>query len=195
MTGNDVATLVEDCRRGKSGAWDRFLERYGRLIWSVALRLGADNAEAEEIFQRTWVAVVEGIDRVEHPERVQSWLIGTARNKTYQLFDEQRRLRRFGSLEAADDRTEPTEFDATQEEDALAHEAGVLAHRAVAELDDRCRELVTLLFLADPPLDYREISRRTGLAVGSIGPVRARCLTRLRALFFEMYQPTAGDDS
>ncbi len=195
MNSNDVADLVEACRQGKPKAWDLFLERYGRLIWSVALRLGANSAEAEEIFQRTWVAVVEGIGRVEQPERVHRWLASTARHQTWQLFDERRRSRRFASLEEAHDQDDESQIGAIQERDILALEAGEMARQALAQLDDRCRELLTQLFLANPPLDYQEISRRTGLAVGSIGPIRARCLSRLRTIFSRLYQPDAGHDS
>ncbi|MGH3974875.1 MAG: hypothetical protein ACRDS9_16335, partial [Pseudonocardiaceae bacterium] len=38
-----------------------------------------------------------------------------------------------------------------------------------------------LAFLvAEPPMPYTEISRRLGVPLGSIGPIRARCFARLR---------------
>lgn len=195
MKSNDVGALLKACRKGDPEAWDIFLQRYGRLIWSVASRLGANSAEAEEIFQRTWVVVVERIGHVDHPERVHSWLASTARHQTWQLFDEQRRSRRFASLEATHDKGDEPEIDAMQERDLLALEAGEAARQALAQLDDRCRELLTLLFLADPSLKYQEISLRTGLAVGSIGSIRARCLSRLRIIYSRLYQPGSGHDS
>jgi hypothetical protein len=36
------------------------------------------------------------------------------------------------------------------------------------------------MLIADPPVSYAEISACLGIAVGSIGPIRARCLDRLR---------------
>ncbi|MCD4750579.1 MAG: sigma-70 family RNA polymerase sigma factor [Thermoanaerobaculales bacterium] len=195
MNSNDVGALVDACRKGDPEAWDLFLERYGRLIWSVASRLGANSAEAEEIFQRTWVAVVEGIGRVNHPDRLHSWLASTARHQTWQLFDEQRRSRRFDSLEVAYDKGDEPEIDAMQERNFLALEASEAAHQALTGLDDRCRKLLTLLFLSDPPLKYQEISRRTGLAIGSIGAIRARCLNRLRTIFSGLYQLDARHDT
>ena len=194
MTGDDVRALIRACAKGDPKAWDDFLDRYGRLIWSVALRSGANPTEAEEIFQRTWVAVVEGIGRLKDPKRVRSWLASTTRHQTWQLFDEHRRSRRFDSIEAAQDQGEESSIDALQEHNLLAIEAGEAAHQALAEMDDRCRDLLTHLFLADPPLDYQEISRRTGLAIGSIGPIRARCLNRLRVIFSKLYQPDTEHD-
>jgi DNA-directed RNA polymerase specialized sigma24 family protein len=50
---------------------------------------------------------------------------------------------------------------------------------AFAELPQPCQELLSLL-MSDPPPAYAEISARLGMAIGSIGPTRARCLDRLR---------------
>ncbi|NUQ98128.1 MAG: sigma-70 family RNA polymerase sigma factor, partial [Streptomyces sp.] len=48
------------------------------------------------------------------------------------------------------------------------------------ELGDRCRQLLRVL-MASPPPSYQEVSAALGIAVGSIGPLRQRCLRRLRA--------------
>lgn len=193
MEHGDSTALIEACRKGDPQAWDTFLERYGRLIWSVALRSGANQTEAEEVFQRSWVAIIEGIGRLDRSDRVHSWVAGITRHQTWRLFDEHRRSRRFHSLETA--YPHESETGAPQERALLAGEAGARAHQALSQLDDRCRELLSHLFLADPPLDYQEISRRTGLAIGSIGPIRARCLDRLRVAFSGLYQPDAGQDT
>jgi hypothetical protein len=51
--------------------------------------------------------------------------------------------------------------------------------RALGDLPERHRELMQAL-LADPVPSYAEIASRLGVPIGSIGPIRARCLTRLR---------------
>ena len=48
-------------------------------------------------------------------------------------------------------------------------------HGGLAKLQAAQRDLLMLLF-ADPAISYRQISRRLGMPVGSIGPTRARCL-------------------
>ncbi len=52
---------------------------------------------------------------------------------------------------------------------------------AVARLPPRCQELVRMLFYTDPPISYGEAASRLGLAEGSIGFIRGRCLKKLRA--------------
>jgi RNA polymerase sigma factor (sigma-70 family) len=50
---------------------------------------------------------------------------------------------------------------------------------AMAELDERCQRLLKLLFYASKPPGYGDVATQLGIAEGSIGPIRARCLERL----------------
>jgi hypothetical protein len=38
------------------------------------------------------------------------------------------------------------------------------------------------MLMADPPVPYAEISETLGVPIGSIGPIRGRCLEKLRLL-------------
>jgi len=74
----------------------------------------------------------------------------------------------------------PPDPDATMiEEQVLAAERGAVFRAAFDTLPSGCRALLSLL-ASDPPPGYAEISAALGVAVGSIGPMRARCLDRLR---------------
>jgi RNA polymerase sigma factor (sigma-70 family) len=191
MPQRTPAQLARACQQGQPEAWDELLRRYARLIWSVAIRLGASEPEAEEVFQRTWVALIEGIHDLRQPDRVASWVAGTARYQTYRLFSEQGRQRRLVSFD--EQLNEPAESAAQDRMLVQVQEATAL-YAALDRLDDRCRTLLTLLFFNDPPLDYEHVSQRTGLAVGSIGPIRARCLKRLRSQFDKLYQASLDSD-
>jgi DNA-directed RNA polymerase specialized sigma24 family protein len=65
------------------------------------------------------------------------------------------------------------------EEDILAAEVGAAVRAAFSELPRSCRELLSML-VSDPPSAYADISATLGIAVGTIGPKRARCLEHLR---------------
>ncbi len=60
-----------------------------------------------------------------------------------------------------------------------------MVREAVARLPTRCGELVRLLFYEQPPVPYKELAQRMGLASGSIGFIRGRCLKRLQRLLEE----------
>jgi DNA-directed RNA polymerase specialized sigma24 family protein len=60
-----------------------------------------------------------------------------------------------------------------------------IVREVVEKLPSRCAELVRLLFFEQPPLPYAEVAQRLGLATGSIGFVRGRCLERLRKILLE----------
>ena len=49
---------------------------------------------------------------------------------------------------------------------------------ALTGLGEPCEELLTLLFVEDAA--YEKVAKKVGLAVGSIGVYRRRCLQRLR---------------
>jgi hypothetical protein len=56
---------------------------------------------------------------------------------------------------------------------------------AISRLPDRDRRLLRIL-MADPTPDYRKASTELAIPVNSIGPTRARALTRLRGEFAKL---------
>jgi len=62
----------------------------------------------------------------------------------------------------------------------LAAASGEVFSQALSELPERHRDLM-LALAAEPPLSYAEIAARLNVPIGSIGPIRGRCLDRLRS--------------
>jgi DNA-directed RNA polymerase specialized sigma24 family protein len=75
----------------------------------------------------------------------------------------------------------PEEALVAAEEQAAEHARLRTVWSAYQQLPQRCRELLRVLF-ANPPLPYTEIADLLGIAVGSIGPTRGRCLRQVREL-------------
>jgi DNA-directed RNA polymerase specialized sigma24 family protein len=65
------------------------------------------------------------------------------------------------------------------------HDLAASIRRAVAKLPHRQQQLVQMLFFHDPPLKYDTVASRLGLATGSVGFIRARCLKKLRGILSE----------
>jgi RNA polymerase sigma factor (sigma-70 family) len=177
-----TAELVAGARDGDRSAWDLIVERYSGLVWSVARAHRLGPSDAADVFQTTWLRLVEHIDRIREPEHLGGWLSATARHEAL-------RLLRVGSRETlADDIGERADADPVRAEPMPSPESVVLATERRAEvllamgrLSPRCQTLLRLL-ATDPAPSYAEVSEALDMPVGSIGPTRGRCLQHLRDL-------------
>lgn len=177
--------LVESCRDGDQRAWAALIERYKRLIYSVPVKYGLTADDAADVFQGVCLDLLSGLDSLRKVESLKSWLIRVALNRCYHLRKQQRGR---GTTELDDLQEEPAEPAAAVSELMVAVEQDQIVRDAVRSLPARCAEMIRLLFFEEPPLPYTEVARRLGLAAGSIGFIRGRCLSRLektlRALGF-----------
>src|SRR5262245_60171495 len=176
--GVDAAWLVRNAAAGDRWAWERLVDKYARLIWAMTRDFKLAESDAADVFQVTWLRLLEHIDRLEHPARVGSWLAATARHECLRSVAARKRLVLVQDHTALDDvAVHEPELD----ERLLADERAQAVRTAISRLPRRWQRLVELL-MADPPASYAEISDQLGLPVGSIGPTRGRCLARLRVL-------------
>src|ERR1700677_3190336 len=77
----EVVGRVRSAATGDLQSWNWLVNQYGRLIWSIAVNFKLPEGDAADVVQTTWMRLIEHIDRIEHPEKVGSWLASTARNE------------------------------------------------------------------------------------------------------------------
>lgn len=186
LPANEDVALVARCRRGDGKAWEALVRRYQRLVYAVARRAGLDEHAAADVFQTVFTRLFEALPRIQEPDRLQAWIVTTAKRET--LLQLKRGQRTVSMTSEAEPGEEPAEWDVPDEgplpEDALAELQELdRVREALERLDERCRGLLRRLFQdSDEPVSYDAISKELGLAIGSIGPTRARCLDKLRRL-------------
>lgn len=130
---------------------------------------------AEDAFQTTWLRLAENLGRIRQPESLAGWLARTARNECL------RTIRLSQREELSSDAPDPVDpAPAVDHPLADAHRNAVL-WSAFSSLSESCQTLLRLLF-ADPQVPYEVISEMLDMPIGSIGPTRARCLQKLRAI-------------
>ena len=170
--------MVRRAADGDPSAWEGLVDKYGRLIWSITRDYKLVESDAADVFQITWMKLLEHINRIDRPDRVGSWLATTARNECLRCLAARKRL-----VVADEDviLDHLVERGADIDEGLLAQERAEGVRAAMEILPWRWRRLIELL-MSDPPVSYAEISDELGLPIGSIGPTRARCLARLRTL-------------
>jgi RNA polymerase sigma factor (sigma-70 family) len=175
------ARLVRECMRGDEQAWAAVIQKYKRLIYSIPLKYGLSTEDAGDVFQAVCLVLFSELGDLRKAESLRSWLIGVTIHKCLH-WKKQRR----GEAELGANPQEQPEAAALASSEILEElEREQSVREAISRLPARCAELIRLLFYEQPPLPYIEVARRLGLATGSIGFIRGRCLRRLQKLLEE----------
>lgn len=169
--------LVARCLEGDEPGWHALVDKYGRLVYAVILRYGIRAEDAADLFQTVWISVYSDLTKLRQHGSLRSWLITVTKRRCYHWRQGQRFRRRV--LEEARSEIGETAVDPVEVADL---ESDQKVRESIHRLPARCRELIEMLFFTDPPLPYREVAQRLGLAVGSIGFIRGRCLRKLQRI-------------
>ena len=178
-----TAELVAAAGDGDSDAWDAIVDRYARLVWSVARGFSLASADAADVSQTTWLRLVEHLDKVREPEHLGGWLASTARHECLRI------LRKSGrEVIGFDADLDVMSGEPTPEVVVLDNERDQLLWASLGEISQRCQVLLRAL-AAIPPPSYHDVSSALGMPIGSIGPTRARCLEQLKTRLDAREQP------
>lgn len=172
----DDAHLVKDCLAGKEEAWAQLVEKYKALIYSIPVKYGLPPQECADVFQTTCMELLARLPELRKVKALPKWLIQVTLHQCHQW---KRRQQRLVSRDSEPDPVEP-EVPAVAESLVRQIEEEQMLRDAVAGLAPRCRRLVELLFYQDEARAYGAIAAELGVAEGSIGFIRQKCLERLR---------------
>lgn len=175
-TDTSTQALLAAAAGGDQNAWDRLVDRFSRLVWSVARGFRLSDADAADVCQTTWLRLVEHLQSINDPERLAGWLATTARRESISVL--RKRDREVPVFDGPDEEDEDTEQD--PERQMVAQDEYRELWDAFEALSERCRSLLRVLAVS-PLENYAQIAAALRMPVGSIGPTRARCLDRLRA--------------
>lgn len=178
--GPDDESLVEQIKRRDADAFATLYDRYADLVYSVALRVLADPALAQDttqdVFLRVW-RTPAAYDPTRG--RFPSWLVSVTRNRAV---DEvrmrgRRRLREIGEQAAGDDppdsRAEDPQLAAQLQADREA------IRRALTTLPEEQRTAIELAYFSG--LTQLEIAERLGQPLGTVKTRTRLGLRKLRA--------------
>ncbi len=189
MEQSDEGLLLA-CRKGDEAAWEALVGRYRRLIYAIPRRAGLDEDRSSEVFQDVFATLLESIESITQPDRLQAWLVTTTKRKTWRLIRSESATRAFSGGDGDDETSESAMYRVADEqplpEEALQKlEEQHLVRASLGELGERCQKLLTILFYRSEPMPYAEIAAQLGTSEGSIGPTRARCLRKLMGILSE----------
>lgn len=179
----EVGALVRSAVDGDAAAWKAIVEGLGPLVWSVVRAHRLPDADAHDVYQTVWFRFAQHLGRLREPEKAGSWLASTARHECLKVHRNARRLMLTDDPRLLDRVSEDDVPEQSLLDTEAAREQSERVRRLWQEfekLGERCRQLLRVL-IASPPPSYQEVSAAMDIAVGSIGPLRQRCLRRLRA--------------
>jgi RNA polymerase sigma factor (sigma-70 family) len=171
-----IEEVVNAARVGDQAAWRELVRRYAGTVWAVARSYRLSQQDTEDVSQTAWLQLATHLHTLKDPAAIGGWLATTVRREIIRL------LRRRGREVPNDPHSPAADVadDAEQgEEAAIRAELRAIVRMGFARLPEHCKALLGLL-VQDPPLSYAEIGDALRIPRGSIGPMRARCLGRLR---------------
>jgi RNA polymerase sigma factor (sigma-70 family) len=181
----DNATLLARMADGDQSAWRRLVDEYDGLVRSVAASFRLQTADVHDVAQTTWLRLLQNVRAIREPERLAGWLAVTASRESLAVLRRSSRLRPLPMVDETPDSTVDPARDVADRDEAQDLWA------AVAELSPRQQCLLIALF-RDELDSYNDVAARCAMPVGSIGPTRARALSRLRSKLTDRGMGPAG---
>ena len=185
MDAEELPQIVAAAARGEHAAWNRLVAQYQPMMRAIARAHRLNDTDIDDVCQTVWLQLYKNIDTIVEARAISGWLATTtkraalyalrSRDRTVSVdavLLEDREAPSWSSLECGNETGAP-------DERLLQAEYQAAVRASVTTLSTRQRAVLSLL-AADPPISYVEISRRLGVPIGSIGPIRVRCIQRLR---------------
>ncbi|HUF05651.1 MAG TPA: sigma-70 family RNA polymerase sigma factor [Aridibacter sp.] len=181
----DDAALFKACQKGDETAWDDLVDRYQRLVFAIPRRAGLPESEAADVLQEVFLTLFQKLDDIEKPEKIRSWLVTTAKFKTWGVIRSEK-----GRHAPATEEEMEHEMASIEDENPLVEDALVtmeqqhLVRTGLKKLEERCRTILSMIYLTEPSASYAEVAGAIGVGSTSISPLRARCLKKLEKILY-----------
>ncbi len=174
----DDSELIKACLGGDEPAWKELVDRYARLVYSIALRYDLSSADADDVFQNVFTIVYRRLGSLRDQKLLAAWLIQITHHECQHL-----RRKSPDHLELPDT---IVDVKTPPQEEIEIMERRYLVRLAINRLEAPYRDLLIALFLESPTPSYEELASRLAIPIGSIGPMRARSFKKLQVLLNEM---------
>lgn len=168
------AQLLEACRRGDPRGFEELVRRTERQVFTLALRITGDRAEAEDVAQDAYLRVFRSLGGFREDARFETWLYRVVVNAAMTHL---KKRGRFGSL-LRDPEEVPEQVAAERAEGSAIDRDEV--RRALEALPQGMRTAVVLKDMYG--LSCREIGEELGLSEGAVKVRLHRARKRMKEL-------------
>lgn len=182
MKQNDDLYHIEAVKKGNVQAFSFLVEKYQKMVYTLALKLMKKPEEAEEMAQDTFIKAFHKIDSYEGKSKFSTWLYSITYNAC--ISELRKRKIEFKSLDdrQISDQDEQRMHDYYRENRKEDQEKYLAL--AMEKLPEDDQVLVTLYYYENQSMD--EISVITGLTVSNIKIKIHRARKRMQVFLYEM---------
>lgn len=172
----DDRTLLCACRNGEEWGWVQLVQKYERLVFSIARNCNLSADDAADVTQIAFTALLDNIATLDEHSNLGGWLVTVAKRHSWRIRN--RNLRQ--GLSMADAPLEHQLTDQRYADQVARWETVEWIENALRHLSPRCQQLLIALYFDGDEPSYAAIAAHLEMAEGSIGPTRARCLQQLK---------------
>ena len=182
MKQTDDLYHIEAVKKGNVQAFSFLVEKYQKMVYTLALKLMKKPEEAEEMAQDTFIKAFHKIDSYEGKSKFSTWLYSITYNAC--ISELRKRKIEFKSLDdrQISDQDEQRMHDYYRENRKEDQEKYLAL--AMEKLPEDDQVLVTLYYYENQSMD--EISVITGLTVSNIKIKIHRARKRMQVFLYEM---------
>ena len=188
---DDTQALARGLRRRDPDLLDQLIEHYQHRLFRYLLFLTGDRALAEDLFQETWVRVLERGHQYNAGSKFESWLFTIARNLVIDLS----RRKKFASLEDLTDPETHHPYEPPDERSTsalqllVARENEQAVQLSLLKIPPYYREVLLLRFREELPLE--EIAAILSMPISTVKSRLYRGLAALKSALPESTQQGA----
>jgi RNA polymerase sigma-70 factor, ECF subfamily len=186
--------LLARVKAGDEPSLSALVERYRRPLYGYLHRMLGDAAEAEDVFQETFLRVVKHLPRFEEGRRVKPWIYAIASNLVKNVY-RSRKYREKASIDQEAEGGEPLSRSLAALSQAAPHEVVSASERAeavrdaVAKLSPASRDALVLFYFQ--ALSYEEIARALEVPLGTVKSRIHNALAKLAGLLRQVEETEA----
>ena len=183
----DEELLLEYRCTGVREAFDELVHRYEKELYNYLCRYLGNSANADDVFQKTFMAVLRDCDQFDANRVFRPWLYGIA---THEAVDHLRKAKRFsvismdapmGGEETADCLAETVAGHEPEPfEDPMGREIAGRVREAVDALPEQMRQAIYMVYFQG--LSHREAADAVGIPFGTLSGRLNRGIEKLNFL-------------
>lgn len=170
----DDHVLLAQAATGSTEALGMLYDRYGRLVFSLALRITGDRCLAEEITQDTFLRLWQNADRYEAERgRLTAWLLTITRHRAIDALRSRRRTAQQHEVSLPETASAGLDFSALLQ-------LRTDLQQALAALPPNQREVIELIFFSG--MTRQEIAHHTNNPLATVHTRLRLGLEKLRSM-------------